>query len=257
MLLSREHHFLFSSLSVHEVEYPTIMDPWWLHTAIRSYRQGLVPGHKFKFIQSPNGKSHDCQSLFLQNLLCNKSGSWARTTCQTSLWLVDASYNWNKVPEDLHGGKELNSSPNVAVYSHDSHKYASQCPYYIIPINTPILGDITISQSWIKGRSQQFYISSVHIYVSCPTGIHKAKDEEPLWERLASDLGTLLGSGKLPLAPTTTPSPSPSEICFDILCPMLHFLISPTSAPGATAGPWLQRWVWGSSHSSQCVHQQP
>lgn len=51
----------------------------------------------------------------------------------------------------------------------------------------------------------------------------------------------LLGSGKLPLAPTTTLLPSLSEICFDILCPMLHFLISLTSAPGATAGPWLQR----------------
>lgn len=52
---------------------------------------------------------------------------------------------------------------------------------------------------------------------------------------------TLLVSGKLPLAPTTSPLPSVSEILFDILCSMLHFFISLTSAPGATAGPWLQR----------------
>lgn len=28
----------------------------------------------------------------------------------------------------------------------------------------------------------------MYLYVRCPTGIHKAKDEECLWERLASDL---------------------------------------------------------------------
>lgn len=70
-------------------------------------------------------------SLFLQDLFCNTPGSWARTTGQTPLWPVDASYNWNQVSEDLHGGEEINilaptgslvSSSEAAVYSHDSHQ---------------------------------------------------------------------------------------------------------------------------------------
>ena len=182
------------------------MDPR-LHTEIRSYRQGLVPGHKFKFIQSPNGKSHDCRRSFLQDLLCNKPGSWEKTTCQTSLWPVDASYNWNKVPEDLHGGKELSSSPKVAVYSPDSHKHASQCPYYITPIYIPLLGYYSISIV-DQGRYQQFSSSSMYLHVRCPTGIHKATDEERLWARLASDLWDRpISVRQAAPCPTTSPRP--------------------------------------------------
>ena len=47
-------HSLFTQLSIQP------LDPCWLHTAIRSYRLRPVPGHEFKFTQSPDGKSHDC-----------------------------------------------------------------------------------------------------------------------------------------------------------------------------------------------------
>lgn len=82
--------------------------------------------------------------------------------------LLDASYDWNKVPEDLHGDKELNSS-KVAVYLHDSHKHASQ-RHYLIPINIPILEILQYPNRGIKevlAVLHQFH----DICISCPTGI--------------------------------------------------------------------------------------
>ena len=68
--------------------------------------------------------------------------------------------------------------------------------------------DITVSQSWIKGRYQQFSSSSMYLHVRCPTGIHKATDEERLWAGLASDLWDRpISVRQAAPCPTTSPRP--------------------------------------------------
>lgn len=126
---------------------------------------------------------------------------------------------------------------------------------HMILINTPVNAHIILSQSipqyWeILQYPNHGSRGGLSSSTSVPCTFMSAVPQEFTRLKMKNLFGkdwhlifgtALLGSGKLPLAPTTTPSPSPSEICFDLLCPMLHFLISPTSAPGATAGPWLQR----------------
>lgn len=137
----------------------------------------------------------------------------------------------------------------MAVYLHDSHKHASQRLYYLIPINIPILGDITISHRGSRGGLSSSTSVPCTFVSAVPTGIHKAKDEEPLWERLASDLGTaLLGSGKLPLAPTTTLLPSSVWNLFWHPLSYAPFPHLSQSAPGATSGPPGSRGECGTHH---------
>lgn len=231
-----EHHFLFSPYSVYAAEYP---NHWSMltHTAVKVI-QGLrpVPGHKFKFNQSPDGKSHDCQSLFSkQDLLCNKSGH-GQEPCQTSVACWCFWRLGNKVPEDLHGDKELNSS-KVAYLP-------------MILINMQVNAHITLSQSisqyWeilqypnrgSRGGLSSLYISSMYICISAvPQEFTRLKMEEPLFGKdLASDLwdGSYLGQ-------QAPPAPYHHFYCFclkSVLTSFVYYAPFPhlfTSAPGAT-----------------------